>query len=280
MGLVRDPEAATGVDEAKRRAGREREPARRTDRRGDVLDERPGIEDVRRPERVQAEQLEVRRSPPRARPMPPGRPRPSRTCRRRRRRRGGRARAVRAPRRRRAGGPAATRPASAAIASRRASSPGDSTVTARIPAATAARELVVALARTGHDDALRRDPCPAGRDELAARRDVGAQAEPTQVGDDGESRIGLDRVGELDHRRQDGLKGPHLAFDHVEVVDIARACRTARRDRVATGRPAGPPGGSRCGSAGGRGAARWATSRLIGGRPRARRARTCPRRDP
>ena len=44
------------------------------------------------------------------------------------------------------------------------------------------RELVVALARAGHHDPLRRDPCPARGRQLAAGGDVGPEAEPAQVG--------------------------------------------------------------------------------------------------
>ena len=61
MRLVRDAEAAAGVDEPERDPGPEREPAGSPDRRRDVLDERAGVEDVRRPERMQPEQLEMRR---------------------------------------------------------------------------------------------------------------------------------------------------------------------------------------------------------------------------
>ena len=55
-----------------------------------------------------------------------------------------------------------TRPAARAIASSRASSPGDSTVTARIPAATAAASSSSRLPGPGHHD-------PAGLDPGAAR---------------------------------------------------------------------------------------------------------------
>ena len=40
--------------------------------------------------------------------------------------------------------------------------------------------------------------------------------------DDGERRVRLDRVGELDHGRQDGPERRDLALDDVEVVDVER----------------------------------------------------------
>ena len=137
--LVRDPEPAAGVDQADGRPGRERQAARRAHGRRDVLDERARVEDVGRPERMQPEEVEVRRGDRAARPRARGRRRPSRTCPPRRRRPGGPARAGRARRRRPAAGPAGPGRGRPRCASSRASSPGDSTVTARIPAATAAR---------------------------------------------------------------------------------------------------------------------------------------------
>ena len=180
---------------------RQRQAARGPDRRRDVLDERAGVEDVRRAEGVEPEQVEVRRGDracradaTRSAASIPNLPAPSSPTRRTRSSRACSETAARS----RTGW---TRPAVAAIASSRASSPGDSTVTARTPAATAARELVVALARAGHHDPVRRRSRPGsdGR-ELAAGRDVGPEPEPAEVRDDRERRVRLDRVGELDAR--------------------------------------------------------------------------------
>ena len=159
--LVRDPQAAAGVDQPKGRAGRQREPPGGADSRRDVRRRAPRRRGCSTPRRRGARAGRDAARPPPVAPNPRGPPRPSRTCRPRRRRRGGLARVGHAPRRPPAGGPAGPGPRRAAIRSRRASSPGDSTVTARIPARTAARELVVALARAGHHDAVRGDPGPA-----------------------------------------------------------------------------------------------------------------------
>ena len=157
--------------------------ARPRDRRRDVVDERRRVEDVRRAERVEPEQLEMRRGDrlgaPRSREVGGVHPEL--------------ARAVVAdepdalepgapPRRRRAGGRAGGGPRAAAIASSRRSSPGDSTVTARTPAATAAAQLVVALAGAGDDDPVRVDARARTQSQLAAGRDVRPEPEPTRGG--------------------------------------------------------------------------------------------------
>ena len=69
-----------------------------------------------------------------------------------------------------------TRPADRAIPSSRASSPGDSTVTARIPAATAAASSSSRLPGPVITIRSGLDPGPAGQGELPAGRDVGTEA--------------------------------------------------------------------------------------------------------
>ena len=59
--LVRDAEPTAGIDEPERRADAQRQAAGRPDRRRDVAEQCAGIEDVRRAERVEAQQVEVRR---------------------------------------------------------------------------------------------------------------------------------------------------------------------------------------------------------------------------
>ena len=231
-----------------------------------------------------------------ARPAAPTRrgPRhPSRTCPRRRRRRGGHVRAGR-PRSSAARSMTGTRrPASAAIASSRPSSPGDSTVTARMPASTAARSSSSRL--PGPVMTMRDGRMPA-RSAVASSPAEATSApapEPAEVGDDGQGRVGLDRVGEIDDRRQDGAQRRDLAVDDVEVVDVQRRPEAGRQllrgqaaetagpeDLVAGRRPAATrrsmatPGGEPPPTDGG------VRVRLIAGRPRGRPVPRSRRRGP
>jgi len=59
--LLPRPETAAGVDEPEPRPDPQRQPSREADRGGDVLDERRRIEDVRRAEGVDAQEVEVGR---------------------------------------------------------------------------------------------------------------------------------------------------------------------------------------------------------------------------
>ena len=74
-------------------------------------------------------------------------------------------------------------------------------------ASTAAASSSSRLPGPGHDD-RGRGSIPARSDgrELTARRHVGPEPRPAEVGDDGERRVGLDRVGQLDPRRQDAAR--------------------------------------------------------------------------
>jgi hypothetical protein len=85
------------------------------------------------------------------------------------------------------------------------------------------------------------------------------------VGHDRECRVRLDRVGNLDARRQGRPEGVDLALDHVEVVDVERGAESRRevsrvepaqpvaaQDLVAGRRPATPWGTRDRQGAGGR----------------------------
>jgi hypothetical protein len=99
-------------------------------------------------------------------------------------------------------------------------------------------ELVVALARAGHHDAIRGDPGAAGGLELTTRRDIGAEAEATEVVHHGECRVRLDRVCQVDPWRQDRPESRHLALDDIEVVDVER--RPEPFGKIAGGEAAEP----------------------------------------
>ena len=147
------------------------------------------------------EQVEVGRGRGAPRRRDEVRRHPSRTCPRRRRRPDGRARAARPPRPRPAAGSAGRRPASAAIASRRPSSPGDSTVTARIPAATAARSSSSRL--PGPVMTTRPGSIPARSTAASSPPDATSapSPRPPEMRDDRERRVRLDRVGQVHDRR-------------------------------------------------------------------------------
>ena len=254
MRLVRDPESAAGVDQPERRAGRQGEPAGGADRRRDVRDERPCVEDVRRAEGVEPEQVQVRRgdrAPRRlgevrgvhpelagpvvadeADPLEPGvlrdrRPQQDRLDPARVRR---------------------DRLEACQLAGRLDGDRAD-------PGRDRRGELVVALARAGHHDPIRGDPRPARGHQLAAGGDIGPEPQPAEELDDREGRVRLDRVGEVDPRRQDGLERRHLALDDVEVVDVERRPEVRRQVLRRRARRAAPRGGSRCAPAADRDAA-------------------------
>ena len=253
MGLVGDPESAAGVDQSKRRPDRAGHPAGGRHGRRHVLDQTGRVEDVRRAEGVQPEQLEVRRG--------------SRAA------RGGRqvggvhpelAGAVVAdepdpfqPVALGDGGAqhdrlAATR-RSRGDRSSLASSPGDSTVIARMPAATAARSSSSRLPGPVITTRSGAEAGPGDGLQLAGRGDVGTEPKTPQVRHDRQRRVGLDRVGQLDDGGQHRPQGRHLAVDDVEVVDIQRrpeppgelvgrqpAQPPRAKDLVARGRPPAP----------------------------------------
>ena len=170
----------------------------RRDGRLDVGRERRRVEHVRGPERVHPDRLEPGRGDRLRRGRSQVRARPSRTCRRRRRRPAGPARgaphSVTAARRRTRW----RRPSASAICASRRSSPTDSTVTARTPAATAAASSSsrlpgpVTTTRSGSKPARRtwRSSPPEATSAPSPR--------PIEVAHDREARVGLDRVGEVD----------------------------------------------------------------------------------
>ena len=125
-------------------------------------------------------------------------------------------------------------------------------MTARIPASTAARSSSSRLPGPVITIRSGGDPRAERRGQLAAGRDVGAEAQPAEVRDDGQRRVGLDRVGELDRRRQDGRQRRDLAVDDVEVVDVERRAESLGELVRVADRRAAPRGGSRCGPAVGR----------------------------
>jgi len=99
-------------------------------------------------------------------------------------------------------------------------------------------QLGVALAGTRDDDSIRVDPRPDRGGELPARGDVRAEPEAAEVGHDRECRVRLDRVGDLDARRQGRPEGVDLALDHVEVVDVERGAESRREvSRVEPAQP-------------------------------------------
>ena len=168
--LVRDAEPAAGVDQPKRacrptgRAGGRRGPSPRRARRAPPASRTFDAPKACSPSSSRCGEATARRADSaRSAASIPNLPAPSSPTRRTRSSRACSETAARS----RTGW---TRPAAAAIASRRASSPGDSTVTARIPAVTAARELVVALARAGHHDPIRRRSPPGARSRARRRR--------------------------------------------------------------------------------------------------------------
>ena len=224
-----------------------------------------GVEDVRGPERVHPDGLEPRATRPPRPPRAAGRRRPSRTCRRRRRRRAGRvprrAASVTAARSR----IGCRRPRPAAIPARRRSSPTDSTVTTRTPASTAAASSSSRL--PGPVTTIRSGAMPARMAcrSSPAEADVGAEAEAGEVAQDREVRVRLDRVGEVERRRQDGasaatwrtrrrgrtrrtgcrsageLRGVHAAQPAGAMDLVARGWRP-RRTTGSDGRTGGGPG--------------------------------------
>ena len=127
-----------------------------------------------------------------------------------------------APRRRPAAGSAAGGRAPSAIRSRRRSSPGDSTVTTRTPASTAAASSSSRLPGPVNTTRSAPEPGPQDVPQLAAGRHVRAEAQPGEVPQHGEVRVGLDRVGEVERRRQDRPERLDLARDHVQVVGVER----------------------------------------------------------
>ncbi len=215
VALVRDPEAAAGIDQPEREARLAGELGRELDGRRDVAGERLGVEQVRRAERVDAQRLE-----PRARRRPP--PRPTRrsassipnlpapsspTSRTRSRRVGLRRQRPQQDRLEPAQRPRRSRPAGAARHATRRSRRGR-------PASTAAAQLLVALAGAGDDDAVRRRSRPAGRG--AARRPTRRpRPGPCRAGaEDGEQvRVGLDGEREVERR---------AAAPSPERLDLAR----------------------------------------------------------
>ena len=92
-----------------------------------------------------------------------------------------------------------------------AAPPRDSTVTTRTPASTAAAQLVVALAGPGDDDAVRLEAGAQDVAQLPARGDVRAEPEADEVAHDREAGVRLDGVGEVDGGRQGATEGLDLA---------------------------------------------------------------------
>ena len=202
MRLVRDAEPAADVDQPQRHPGRHREPASCSDRGRRVMHERHGVEHVRRPEGMQPEQLEVRRGD-------------RSTC------ASGEVRRVHPE----LAGPVVTdepdtfrraslgdgRPEQDRLAAPELSRDRlePSKLAGRLdrdradPGRHRGAQLIVALARPGHHDPLGADPGPTGGRELAAGGDIGAETEPAEMRDDGQRRVRLDRVGQLDDRRED-----------------------------------------------------------------------------
>ena len=160
-------------------------------------------------------------------------------------------------------------------ASSRASSPGDSTVTARRPASTAATSSSSRLPGPVNTTSGRVDAGPADELELATRGDVRPEPERAEVGDDRQGRVRLDRVGQVEARRQDApAAAPRSARRRR-----GRRRRTASRGRPRAGRRRGRPA-CRPGRSPSRPRSSTACDALTGGRPRARSGRPCRRRGP
>ena len=123
------------------------------------------------------------------------------------------------------------------------------------PGRDSRRQFDVALARTGHHDPIRGDPRLSRGHQLAAGGNVGPEPQTTQEFDDREGRVRLDRVRQVDPCRQDGLERRHLALDDVEVVDVERRPEVRRQFLRGRARRADPRGRSRCAPAADRDAA-------------------------
>ena len=239
--FVGDPEAASGIDQPKGRASRQREPPGGADSRRDVRQERRGVEDVRRPEGMESEQLEMWR-----------RHRPSRRIREVRRIHPELARPVVAdeadalesgmlgdgrPQENRLD-PAGMRgdPLESCQLARRLDGDGADAGGDR------GAELVVALARAGHHDAVRGDAGSAApwRARRPMRRRRPSPRRPRKS-TTRERRVRLDRVGELDPRpagRHAGSRPAARRHRGRRRTAASRSDRRARRGRSRPSRPA------------------------------------------
>ena len=105
--------------------------------------------------------------------------------------------------------------------------------------------------------------------------------EPAEVGDDGQRRVRLDRVGELDRGRQDGARARRPGARRRRGRRRTAASRSGSPGPPGRGRRGGPPAGSRSGPAVGRARrsrrrrrrrwrARGSSERLLEGDPRGR----------
>ena len=83
-------------------------------------------------------------------------------------------------------------------------------------------ELHVRLAGSGEDDAIQRHAGADGRLELARGCHVRADAEPRQVGQHGQRRVGLDREGQVRVGRQRLAECAPRVRQHVQVVEEER----------------------------------------------------------
>ena len=90
------------------------------------------------------------------------------------------------------------------------------------PCADRGTELILALARAGHHDAVRGDAGSQRRGELATRCHVCPEPEPADEVDDRGRRVRLDRVCQLDPYRQGGTQDRDLSLDDIEVIDVER----------------------------------------------------------
>ena len=70
--------------------------------------------------------------------------------------------------------------------------------------------LLLAFARPGEDHMARFEPRALHELQLAQGRDVRAEAHRRQMGHDSQRRIGLDGVGQVEDRRQNGAQPARL----------------------------------------------------------------------
>jgi hypothetical protein len=227
VGPVRDPQPSADVDEPQRCPDREGNLAGPGHRGADVIGKGVGVEDVRGPEGVHPEQVEIGRS---GRPLGTdfeiGRAHPEL-----------------------AGAVVADEPDALQASGRRDRCPehhrddpvgvlGNALETFELaegldrdrPNSDAAREpeLLVSFARAREDDPFGRDPRPHRRCEFTARGDVGTEPKRTHVVDDCQGRVRLDRVGDLEGRRQDRPQRFDLAGGDLEVVDVDGGSKSGR----------------------------------------------------